>query len=508
MSTDITKVRKDFLCYIVDDEESIRGILQEALGAAGYQVELFPTADLAYARIKEAPPHVILSDIRMPGMSGIQLLEKVRELSSDIQFIVMTSHASLETAINAIRLGAYDYLHKPFEDLADVITTVDRTVEMLFLQYQNEQLLEELGHKNKALTSLNARIAKEKEEVVRINTLMSQLAKVHDVNETIQVFLDNVSQLCADEKVIFLRYLPAYNSLMVSHASKISIEELRKTGINLSGIEPKLIMDNLKNPQGMAKLSELMQQVFNVKEFLAIPVETKEEFVGIIVVCSDVSDVSVRRVFDSYVQIFQVSYSNAALQKRIHNMAIKDPLTGLHNRRYFNDKLDEEVTRSRRTKMPVSLVYMDIDHFKKYNDQNGHPMGDQLLKMVATVLQKTSRKNDVVCRIGGEEFVLILPHTDSRGAAIKAEKLRRIIEATKFPFGEKQPLGMISMSMGVSEYPSVSGDAESLVKAADEALYHAKQTSRNCVALAAPPPGFKPDFEPIPVVSADGQRRG
>src|SRR5690606_10409083 len=111
---------------------------------------------------------------------------------------------------------------------------------------------------------------------------------------------------------------------------------------------------------------------------------------------------------------------------------------------YFNDRLDEEVTRSRRTKMPVSLVYMDIDHFKKYNDQNGHPMGDQLLKMVATVLQKTSRKNDVVCRIGGEEFVLILPHTDSKGAAIKAEKLRRTIEATTFPFGEKQPLGRIT----------------------------------------------------------------
>lgn len=506
MSIDIATVRKDFMCYVVDDEESIRGILKEALGSAGYQVELFPTADQAYARVKEAPPHVILSDIRMPGMSGIQLLEKVRELSSDIQFIVMTSHASLETAINAIRLGAYDYLHKPFEDIADVITTVDRTIEMLYLQYQNEQLLEELGHKNKALTSLNARIAKEKEEVVRINTLMSQLAKVKDVSDTIQVFIDNVSQLCGDEKVIFLRYLPAYYSLMVSHAAKLPIEELRKTGINLKDIDPKVIMETLKNPQMMPRLAELMGQVFKVTEFLAVPVETDEEFVGIVVVCNNVNDTSMRRVFDSYVQIFRVSYSNAALQKRIHNMAIKDPLTGLHNRRFFNDKLDEEITRSRRTKMPVSLVYMDIDHFKKYNDQNGHPMGDQLLKMVATVLQKTSRKNDVVCRIGGEEFVLILPHTDSKGAAIKAEKLRRIIEATKFPFGEKQPLGMVSMSMGVSEYPSLSSDAESIVKSADEALYHAKKTSRNCVALATVPEGFKPDFEAIPVVAAEGRR--
>lgn len=500
---DVSGVRKDFLCYIVDDEESIRGILQETLSGAGYGVETFPTAEAALARIKEAPPHVILSDIRMPGMSGIQLLEKVRELSKDIQFIVMTSHASLETAVNAIRLGAYDYLHKPFEDLGDVVTTVDRTVEMLYLQFENEQLLEELSHKNKALTQLNTRIAREKEEVVRINNLMSALAKVKEVPDTIQVFLDHTSQLLGDTKILFFRYLPAYYSILLSHAAQYQIDEMKKIGINLKGIDPKQSMDVLRSPQTMPQLSDLLAQVFNTKQFVAMPIETEDEFVGIVTALSEISDPSVRRVFDSFVQIFKVSYSNAALQKRIHNLAIRDPLTGLYNRRYFNEKLDEEVSRSRRTKMPVSLIYLDIDHFKKYNDQNGHPMGDQLLKMFATVLQKTSRKNDIVCRIGGEEFVVVLPHTDAKGAAVKAEKLRRIIEATKFPFGEKQPLGKISSSIGVSEYPSLSSDAESLVKTADEALYQVKQTTRNRVSLAISPPGFKPDFEPIPVVSAE-----
>lgn len=505
---DLSKVRKDFMCYIVDDEESIRGILKETLGKAGYQTELFPTADAALARIKEAPPHVILSDIRMPGMSGIQLLEKVRELSSDIQFIVMTSHASLETAINAIRLGAYDYLHKPFEDLGDVLTTVDRTVEMLYLQFQNEQLLAELNNKNKALTQLNARIAREKEEVVKINNLMGALAKSKDLSETIQTFLIHVSQLLDNSSVIFLRYLPAYYSLMLSHAAQYQMDEAKKIGVNLKDIDPKQLLDHLKNPNSMHKISELMNQVFKTSSFLAMPIETEEEFVGIVVICKDVQDPSLRRVLDSFVSIFRVSYSNAALQKRIHNMAIKDPLTGLFNRRHFNEQLNDEITRSRRTKMPVSLVYMDIDHFKKYNDQNGHPMGDQLLKMVATVLQKTSRKNDIVCRIGGEEFVIILPHTDANGAAIKAEKLRRIIEATKFPFGEKQPMGKISMSMGVAEYPAHSHDSETLVKAADDALYQVKSSSRNRVCLATPPPGFQPDFVAIPVVAADAARKG
>lgn len=500
---DMTKVRKDFVCYVVDDEESIRSILQETLGPAGYTVETFPTAEHALARIKEAPPHVIMSDIRMPGMSGIQLLEKVRELSADIQFIVMTSHASLETAINAIRLGAYDYLHKPFEDIGDVLITVDRTIEKLYLQYQNEQLLEELSHKNKALTTLNARIAREKEEVVRINSLMTAIAKAKEVSDTIQVFLDHTSQLSGGARVLFLRYLPAYYSLLLSHGSQYQIDEMKKIGINLKDIDPKGAMDILRNPQSMPQLESLMHQVFAVPQYLAMPIETEDEFVGIVIVCVDMTDPSMRRVFDSFVQIFKVSYSNAALQKRIHNMAIRDALTGLYNRRFFNEKLDEEVSRSRRTRMPVSLIYMDIDHFKKYNDQNGHPMGDQLLKMFATVLQKTSRKNDIVCRIGGEEFVIILAHTDSKGAAIKAEKLRRVIEATKFPFGEKQPLGKVSASIGVSEYPSLSSDAESMVKSADEALYQVKQTTRNRVCMATPPPGFKPDFEPIPVVPAD-----
>jgi diguanylate cyclase (GGDEF)-like protein len=142
---------------------------------------------------------------------------------------------------------------------------------------------------------------------------------------------------------------------------------------------------------------------------------------------------------------------------------------------------------------------MDIDHFKKYNDQNGHPMGDTLLKMYSQILKKTSRKNDIVARIGGEEFVIMLPHTDKMGAAIKAEKLRRIIEATPFPHGEKQPLGKVSSSFGVAEYPSHSHDAEGLVKAADDALYQVKSTTRNRVCLATVAEDFKPDFEPLKI---------
>jgi diguanylate cyclase (GGDEF)-like protein len=196
-------------------------------------------------------------------------------------------------------------------------------------------------------------------------------------------------------------------------------------------------------------------------------------------------------------QLMNVRYDNAIMTKKIHEMAIKDPLTGLYNRRYFNEKLDEEITRSRRTHHPLSLIYLDIDHFKKYNDTNGHPMGDVIIKSVAQILQKTSRKTDIVARLGGEEFAILCPHTHKEGCALKAEKVRLTVENTKFPHGEKQPLGKVTISLGVSEYPSISTDGETLIKTSDDALYKVKQGGRNRVCLAEAPQGFKPDFEPI-----------
>ncbi|MEC9284036.1 MAG: GGDEF domain-containing protein, partial [Bdellovibrionota bacterium] len=184
---------------------------------------------------------------------------------------------------------------------------------------------------------------------------------------------------------------------------------------------------------------------------------------------------------------------------RIHDMAIKDPLTTLYNRRFFNERIEEEINRSRRTRFPLSCIYLDIDHFKKYNDQNGHQSGDVLLKQISALMKKSSRKTDIVARLGGEEFCILLPHTDAEGAAIKAEKLRRLVESTNFANREKQPMGFVSISVGVSEYPSHAHDADGLVKAADDALYNVKESTRNRVALANVGEAFKRDFEPLPV---------
>lgn len=170
--------------------------------------------------------------------------------------------------------------------------------------------------------------------------------------------------------------------------------------------------------------------------------------------------------------------------KQLEELTIKDPLTGSYNRRFFDNKIAEEIRRSKRSGTPVGLLYLDIDHFKKYNDQNGHPEGDQLLINFAKTARSILRAGDFFCRLGGEEFCVVTVNTDIEGVKVLAEKVRSTIYNTDFKFGEKQPLGRLSCSIGVSVFPDFASDPESLVKTADEALYKAKQGGRNAWVLA------------------------
>jgi diguanylate cyclase (GGDEF)-like protein len=149
------------------------------------------------------------------------------------------------------------------------------------------------------------------------------------------------------------------------------------------------------------------------------------------------------------------------------------------------------------------VFLFDIDNFKNYNDTNGHLAGDKLLQELAGLVNDSVRKDDIFGRFGGEEFLLILPHTSAGQAALAAEKIRSLLANHPFPFREKQPLGRISVSGGVAEYPHHGLDAAGLLHAADEALYEAKRAGRNKVFAAKAPAGA----EPGPGPSAPGGLR-
>jgi diguanylate cyclase (GGDEF)-like protein len=169
--------------------------------------------------------------------------------------------------------------------------------------------------------------------------------------------------------------------------------------------------------------------------------------------------------------------------------------------------LDEEISRSRRISLPLSMITLDIDNFQELNNVVGFGNADSVLKVIGALLKKTVRANDILARIGADEIALLLPHTSHMGAAIKAERVRRILESTRFPSIEGKGPRKISVSVGVSEYPSFCNDAEGLIKSADEALYQVKQAGGNRVCLATPPPGFTPDFVPKKVEDARAEAK-
>ncbi len=171
-------------------------------------------------------------------------------------------------------------------------------------------------------------------------------------------------------------------------------------------------------------------------------------------------------------------------RRRLTTESQSDSLTSLFNMRYFRRQLVEEFSRSQRYNHPLTLLMIDVDNFKAYNDRNGHPAGDIVLKEVARILIRNVRGTDIVARYGGEEFVVLLPETPTEAAASVAEKIRKTVEDHHFPFRETQSGGRLTVSIGVGSFPDprVTSDQD-MVEAADKALYAAKKSGRNQVQI-------------------------
>jgi diguanylate cyclase (GGDEF)-like protein len=170
-------------------------------------------------------------------------------------------------------------------------------------------------------------------------------------------------------------------------------------------------------------------------------------------------------------------------------MSITDPLTGLLNRRYLEERLNEELNRSKRYGYEMSFLMIDIDDFKSYNDLNGHQAGDTALQLTAHCLKDGLRAADVAARYGGEEFSVLLPQTSLDEAGVIAERMRERVATTAYAFGNRQPLGQVTISIGVSSVVGTINTAERVIAAADRALYNAKNQGKNRVEFYQEKPG-------------------
>ncbi len=168
--------------------------------------------------------------------------------------------------------------------------------------------------------------------------------------------------------------------------------------------------------------------------------------------------------------------NNSAVLRRLRELAITDGLTAVYNHRYFQDRLDLEMERATRYDRPLSLIMMDLNHFKRYNDLFGHQQGDAALRLIASTIQQVVRRIDVVARYGGDEFAVILPETGSLQALVVASRISRALRTRNLAFPKGAGVDRLSVCTGISSYPELARTREELIGQADEALYQAKRS--------------------------------
>jgi diguanylate cyclase (GGDEF)-like protein len=272
-----------------------------------------------------------------------------------------------------------------------------------------------------------------------------------------------------------------------------------RVGEGISGLvaqtgQPMLVPDVSTEPRFQEERSFWQQR----GAFLCVPLQIKGR--GLIGVLNAqkpdppgfrLSDLD---LFQAVANQVATALENAQLYERTRELTTRDDLTGLFNRRHFFDHLEKEVQRARRYRRVFSLLMLDLDDFKRYNDSHGHLKGDEALKEVARLLQASTRRADLVARFGGEEFVVLLPEIGKPKAAVVAEKIRAAVEQYPFAGSSLQPDGKMMVTVGLATYPEDSEEGVQLVDLADRAMYVGKQQGGNRVSVhpgrhGSPPQG-------------------
>ena len=225
----------------------------------------------------------------------------------------------------------------------------------------------------------------------------------------------------------------------------------------------------------------------DVRSQAALPLRSGEQVIGILVIAS----ATYRELTETELERLQgignqssLSLQNALLHEELERLSVTDRLTELYNHGYFHQRLDEEIGRASRFSHPLSLIMLDIDDFKEFNDTYGHPRGDAVLRRVADIIRENLREIDVAARYGGEEFVIVLPETDATGAHYVAERVRESVESSAFETSDGGGSVSKSVSVGIATFPVNAESATLLVDAADRAMYDAKHSGKNQVRIA------------------------
>jgi diguanylate cyclase (GGDEF)-like protein len=247
---------------------------------------------------------------------------------------------------------------------------------------------------------------------------------------------------------------------------------------------------------------------FKTKSFISAPLRSKERTIGVLNL-SDKENRSIYTEMDLELLVPFVDHA-AALVNRVRSLeradlleklSVTDPLTELFNRRFLEKRMDEELNRGKRHGQQFTVMMIDLDHFKIFNDLNGHVAGDKALKKAARIVRSSVREMDVVTRYGGEEFCVVLPDTSKKESSFVADRIRRSIEKERFAGEDGLPIGRLTASIGVSAFPEDGDTAAAITMSADTALYRAKAEGRNRIVYSPPPSSREEQAPSFPMVS-------
>jgi two-component system cell cycle response regulator len=448
---------------VVDDLVANVKLLEARLTAEYFQVATATSGPQALDVARSGQCDMVLLDVLMPGMDGLEVCRQLKRdpRTAHIPVIMITALDEVSDRLAGLEAGADDFLTKPIDEIALII----RVKGLVRLKMLTDQLM------TRATTSMGG--IETSVDPASITGVGGKVLVVEDSPATAERIRQALQphytvELESDPDEALLRASDGNYDLAVISLDLRQVDALRLCSqLRSLARTRELPILAIVDPGERSRLLRGLE--LGVNDYVVRPVDKNE-------MLARAKTQVRRRRFDDRLR----DHRETAIE-----MAVIDGLTGLHNRRYLERHLAILVHEAIEREKPLSVLVMDIDHFKTINDTHGHAAGDEVLKEFARRVQKAVRGIDVVCRLGGEEFVLAMPDTDAALALLVAERLRQKIAAETFRLPEESASIAVTVSIGIACLAGGEESAETLIRRADQALYRAKRNGRNRVVSAA-----------------------
>jgi diguanylate cyclase (GGDEF)-like protein len=350
---------------------------------------------------------------------------------------------------------------------------------------EKQEQLDKLVKINKQLKEANKRLNASNAEFFTLQQISQAISSLFDMNELLNFVNDIVLGVMGASTSSIILYSGNRLKVQMSNIQNIKDRAILSDNINNSALKEaiergEIIVDNNVTPD----VYEFTRDR-NVRSLICVPLQVKTQIHGLLLIEHSISgafgDDNIQ-LLAIITQQVSIAIENARLYEQLQESANTDGLTQLYNRLFFQKSLCERLENARRDSYDVSVILYDIDDFKMFNDTYGHLFGDIVLKSVAQLVKESVRKDDIVARFGGEEFIILLPHTSAEVAFEKANEIRK--KVASHVVCEKDISVSVTISVGVSSFPELAQTGAQLLKSADIALYEAKANGKNCVSIA------------------------